>query len=204
MIPPFYGQWESADRIGDILAGTLEPEEDPLWPRSGARDAADYARWAEHLCGMACIRMALAARGLDPPALFELARACARHGGYVEEADGNIRGLIYAPAIAWLRAEWNIAAEIILDSPAESIPGLLQGGHLLLASVHPWIRWPDRMPPTRGGHLVLVFAAEDGTIRFNNPSGDTPQAQHGAGMPIASFARFYAGRGVRLRGARAD
>ncbi len=198
MIPPFFGQWESADRIGDILAGTLAPEDDPLWPRSGAEDAADYARWAEHLCGMACIRMALAARGHAAPRLLDLARACARHGGYVEQPDGTIRGLIYAPAIAWLREEWNIAAEIVLDTPAEAIPGLLAGNRLFLASVHPWIRWPEREPPARGGHLVLVFAADETTIRFNNPSGDTPQSQQNATLPLATFARFYAGRGVLL------
>lgn len=200
MPPPFFGQWESRARIGDILSGALRAEDDPLWPRSGARDAAEYARWADHLCGMACLRMALAALGLDPPPPLALARACAARGGYVEEQDGGIRGLIYAPCVALLIEEYAIAAEIVLDSPTASIPALLAQGGTYIASVHPMIRTPWADPPARGGHLVLVFAAEDGALRFHNPSGDTPATQEDVRMPIADFARFHAERGILLRG----
>jgi hypothetical protein len=196
--PPFLGQWESAGRIGDILAGRLRAEDDPLWPRSGAAGAADYARWAEHLCGVACLRMALAARGIVPPRAVDLARELTARGGYVLQPDGGIRGLVYAPAVAWLRAAHGIAAEVRVDVPAGAIPALVAGGGLFIASVHPWLRWPDRTPPTRGGHLVLVFGAADGVLRFHNPSGDTPAAQADARLPLADFARFHAGRGIAV------
>ncbi len=198
--PPFFGQWESRDRIGDILSGALRADHDPLWPRSGARDAADYARWAEHLCGMACLRMALAGLGLDPPPLLALAGACAARGGYVEEPDGFIRGLIYAPCVALLAEEYGIGAEIVLDSPAEAIPTLLARGSAYIASVHPMIRQPEADPPARGGHLVLVFAAAEGVLRFHNPSGDTLGTQEDVRMTIADFARFHAERGILLGG----
>ncbi len=196
--PPFLGQWESAARIGEILSGALKPAEDPLWHRSGAGSAADYAAWAEHLCGVACLRMALAARGMVPPRAFDLARELTARGGYAMQPGGAIRGLIYAPAAAWLREAARIAAEVRVDLPAGAIPALLAGGGMFIASVHPWIRWPDRAPPARGGHLVLVFGSAEDALRLNNPSGDTAAAQRDARVPLADFARFYAGRGIWL------
>ncbi len=201
MIPPFFGQWESAARIGEILSGALRAEDDPLWPRSGAAGAADYARWADHLCGVACLRMALAARGIAPPRAFDLARELTHRGGYVVQPDGGIRGLIYAPAVAWLREVPRLAAEVRVDVAAEEVPALVASGGMFIASVHPWIRWPDRDPPSRGGHLVLVYGAADGVLRFHNPSGDTAASQRDARMAVADFARFYAGRGILLPGA---
>lgn len=198
MIPPYCGQWESAARIGDILSGALRAADDPLWPRSGAASAADYERWADHLCGVACLRMVLGARGITPPRAFDLARELTARGGYVVQPDGGIRGLIYAPAVAWLRDVPRIAAEIRVDLPAEAIPEVVRDGGLFMASVHPWIRRAGAQPPSRGGHLVLVFAAEDGVLRFHNPSGDTDASQHDARLPVADFARFYAGRGMAI------
>ncbi|MBB5687905.1 hypothetical protein GXW77_16775 [Roseomonas alkaliterrae] len=201
MIPPFFGQWESAGRIGEILSGALAAEDDPLWPRSGAAGAADYARWADHLCGVACLRMVLAARGITPPRAFDLAREITARGGYVVQPDGAIRGLIYAPAVTWLREAVRLPAEVRVDVAATDVPALVGEGGLFIASVHPWIRWPERVPPARGGHLVLVFGATGGALRLNNPSGDTPASQRDMRMPVEIFARFYAGRGIALRGA---
>ena len=200
MIPPYFGQWESAARIGDILSGTLRATDDPLWPRSGAAGAEDYERWADHLCGVACLRMALAARGVAPPRAFDLARDLTVRGGYVLRPDGGIRGLIYAPAVAWLRDVPRIAAEIRVDVPAETIPAMVADGGLFIASVHPWIRRDTVEPPARGGHLVLVFGAGDGVLRFHNPSGDTDATQRDARLPLADFARFYAARGIWIPG----
>ena len=198
MIPPFFGQWESAARIGDILSGALPAQDDPLWPRSGDAGAADYARWAEHLCGVACLRMALAARGINPPRAFDLARELTTRGGYVIQPDGAIRGLIYAPAAAWLHDAHGIAASVRVDVAAQDIPAMVAGGGLFIASVHPAIRWPDRNPPARGGHLVLVFGTGGDALRLHNPSGDTAASQRDARVPLDRFARFFAGRGMLL------
>jgi hypothetical protein len=201
VIPPYFGQWESTERIGDILSGALSAADDPLWPRSGAGSAVEYETWADHLCGVACLRMALAARGVAPPRAFDLTRDLTARGGYVIQPDGAIRGLIYAPAVAWLREVPRIAAEVRVDLATEAVPALLAHGGLFIASVHPWIRWPDRMPPSRGGHLVLVFGAGNGALRLHNPSGDAPASQQDMRVPLEVFARFYAGRGIALPGA---
>lgn len=200
MIPPYFGQWESAERISEILAGTLRAADDPLWPRSGAADAADYERWADHLCGVACLRMALAARGVTPPRAFDLARTLTHLGGYILLPDGGIRGLIYAPAAAWLRTAHDMAAEVRVDIPADALPALVRNGGLYIASVHPAIRRVEADPPSRGGHLVLVFGAENGTLRFHNPSGNSEATQRDVRLPITDFARFYAGRGIAIPG----
>lgn len=193
--PPYRAQWESAALIPAFLGGA-DPRGDPLWPASGAADAEEYALWCEHLCGCACLQMLLGARGRPIPPIHEVRRAVQRHGGYVETGDGGIRGLIYAGAIAWL-AEQGIAARTRIDITADDIAREVAGGALFIASVHPAIRRPDPDPPSRGGHLVLVFGvAPDGALRFHNPSGDSAATRIDARLPPAAFARFFAGRGI--------
>ena len=198
--PPYFGQWESPGLIGDIITGKCHAEDDPAWANSGAESPEDYARWADHLCGVACLRMALAARGITPPRARDLARVLTRYGAYVEQADGNIRGLIYAPAITWLAEAHAMPAEIILDRAAEDIPPLLVDGGLFIASVHPAMRRPADPAPGKGGHLVLVFGAGQGALRLHNPSGHDAASQCDARVAIADFARFFAGRGIWLPG----
>lgn len=194
-IPPYRAQWESPALIPAFLAGA-DPRTDPLWPASGAADAEEYASWCEHLCGCACLQMTLGARGEPIPPIHDIRRGVQRHGGYIESEDGAIRGLIYAGAVAWL-AERGIAARTLIDIAAEDIAREVAGGALFIASVHPAIRRPDTAPPSRGGHLVLVFGVSpDGALRFHNPSGDSAPTRFDARLPPAAFARFFAGRGI--------
>jgi hypothetical protein len=195
--PPCRAQWESADLVAEFLAGR-DPATDPLWSASGADSVADYALWADHLCGCACLQMALGALGRDIPPIHAMRRAVQALGGYVVQADGAIRGLIYAGAVEWLTGQ-GIPARILLDIPAADLPALVGEGRLFIASVHPSIRRPDTEPPGRGGHLVLLFGSTpDGLLRFHNPSGDTPATRRDARLPPDSFGRFFAGRGILL------
>ena len=59
---PYFCQWESAHLAGAIIRGELDLKDDPAWAGSGAADVDEYARWASHVCGMACLKMVLAAR----------------------------------------------------------------------------------------------------------------------------------------------
>jgi len=191
--PPYFAQWESAGLVAEFLAGR-DAATDPLWPASGAGTAIEYAHWAPHLCGMACLRMALAARGRHH-SMHALRRGVQALGGYVEIGE-DIRGLIYAGAVAWLR-EQGIAADIALDVTPESLPG----PGLFIASVHPAIRRPDQAPPGRGGHLVLVFGRDaQGRLRFHNPSGDSEATRRDVRLSPESFGQFFAGRGILLPG----
>lgn len=195
--PPYRAQWESPGLVAAFLAGR-DATTDPLWRNSGADSAADYALWCEHLCGSACLQMALGALGRDIPPIHAIRRGVEAEGGYVVQPDGTIRGLIYAGAVAWLAGQ-GIASRIVLDLPVEGIAPLLDGGRLFVASVHPWLRWPEREPPARGGHLVLVFGTTpDGALRLHNPSGDTAATQVDACVSPAVFSRFFAGRGILI------
>jgi hypothetical protein len=183
--------------VADFLAGR-DAATDPLWRGSGAADVAEYARWASHLCGCACLQMALGALGRPVPPIHEVRRAVQALGGYVEQPDGGIRGLIYAGAVAWLEGQ-GIPARIVLDVSAADVGSLLGDTGLLIASVHGTIRSPENDPPSRGGHLVLVFGTADGgALRFHNPSGDTAASRYDTRLAPADFDRFFAGRGILL------
>ena len=142
--------------------------------------------------------MILAARG-DIHPILELARACTAYGGYVvNEADGSIKGLIYAPFVKFVSDRFGLGAETMTNVDLAALPGLLSTRRFFIASVSSSIRWPDREPPSKGGHLVLVTAASPQTIRFHNPSGHDRESQADVTLPLATFDRFFANRGIAV------
>ncbi|MDX8500600.1 hypothetical protein RFM99_19510 [Mesorhizobium sp. VK4C] len=196
---PYFSQWESPGMTLPLLAeGPSALHRDPLWRNSGAETVEDYARWAVNVCGMACLKMILAARGEIHPTL-ELARACTAYGGYVvNEGDGSIKGLIYEPFVRFVRERFSLSAETMTNVDMAMVPGLLSRWRYFIASVHPGIRWPEREPPSKGGHLVLVTAASPSEIRFHNPSGHDRPSQANVTLPLAAFDRFFARRGIAV------
>ena len=197
---PYFSQWESPDMTLPLVAeGTSALYRDPLWRNSGAETVEDYARWAVNVCGMACLKMILAARGEDHP-IIDLARGCTRFGGYVvNKEDQSIKGLIYAPFVTYVGETFGLGAKTITGLPTPDIADVLKDNTFFIASVNSQIRWPDRQPPTKGGHLVLVTAADADTIRFHNPSGHDEASQADVELPIEIFDRFFANRGVAIR-----
>ena len=193
---PYFCQWESAHLAGEIIEGKLALADDPAWRGSGARDVEEYARWASHVCGMACLKMVLAARdGRHYPTL-ELARGSLSYGAYTVEGE-QIKGMIYAPFVRYVREAFGLQARVHVDLRADELPGLMSQAAYFMASVHPWIRWPDRQPPRKGGHLVLVTRATPDLVTFHNPSGE-PGAQADVELPLAVFDEFFARRGVAI------
>jgi len=194
---PYYSQWETSDMTLDVIAeGSAALLRDPLWQASGAEDIDDYARWAVNLCGMACLKMLLAARTGKTHPIVPLARGCETYGGYVTGPEGSIKGLIYAPFVPFVKDRFGLDARVVTGIAAADIEAILGTAGFLIASVHHSIRWPDREPPSKGGHLVLVTAAKDGIIRFHNPSGHDAAARENVELPVAVFERFFAGRGI--------
>jgi hypothetical protein len=196
---PYFSQWETPAMTIPVLAeGSAALLDDPSWRNSGAETVEEYARWAVNLCGMACLKMILAARGELHPILF-LARTCTEYGGYVvNEADASIKGLIYAPFVRFVTERFNLNAETVTNLGTAAIPELLSRRQFFMASVHHSIRWPEREPPSKGGHLVLVTAASSETIRFHNPSGHDQDSQADVTLPLAVFDRFFANRGIAV------
>jgi len=196
---PSFCQWETADLAQAIVTGKATPADDPLWAASGAETQEEYIAWANHVCGMVCLKMIWAAlSGRDFPTL-ELARAATHYGAYTVD-DAGIHGMIYAPFVTFVREEFDIEARIETGRTAQDLQGLLREGKFFIASVHPTIRWPEQTPPSKGGHLVLVTAADDKQITFHNPSGHTPETRCNACVSCETFDRFFAGRGILISG----
>ncbi|MBX5002253.1 hypothetical protein HJB51_28355 [Rhizobium lentis] len=196
---PYFSQWETPGMTLPVLAkGSQALLGDPLWHRSGAGTIEEYARWAVNVCGMACLKMILAARGEIHPTL-ELARACTSYGGYVvNEIDDSIKGLIYAPFVRFVSERFGLRAETMTGVDASAISELLSKRRFFIASVNSGIRWPEREPPSKGGHLVLVTAASTESIRFHNPSGHDEASQADVTLPLSVFDRFFANRGISV------
>ncbi|MFJ9466666.1 C39 family peptidase [Streptomyces caniferus] len=194
---PYYAQWESSELVPDLLSGRVQAEDDPLWLRSGADTAADYAFWSWRICGMACLRMALEYWDLDSPNLVTLAREFLNAGAYVRHEDG-VDGLIYAPFAAYAVQRWGIEAEVYGALNPEALPGFLAAGKLVMLSVHPSIRELTSTSPSRGGHLVLAVGCTPGHLLIHNPSGLPGLSQRFAEVPWHMLSLFFAQRGVVL------
>jgi hypothetical protein len=198
---PYFSQWESRELTLAVLAeGPLTAlARDPLWASSGASTIEEYATWAWNACGMACLKMILAARTGQIVPTLELARACTAYGGYTVNADtGAIKGLIYAPFVRFIREQFGISAEVVTNLTAAEIPAIFERAQFFMASVHPSIRWPEKEPSGKGGHLVLCLGCVDDKLVFHNPSGHDRTSQEHAALGLEKFDRFFAGRGVAI------
>ena len=194
---PWISQYASPSLIEAIIYGGHPKGDDPRWAETGVPDKDAYDYWCARWCGIACLRMALVARDGDAPSLYELVCGCQEYGGYVEEADGSVTGLIYRPFAAYVADKHGLRADVITDLDAARLRAELASGRLVMASVSPEIRRPECMPSSTGGHLVLVTGCSGGLVTFHNPSGHTPQAGI-ATLPEAVFDRFAAHRGLSL------
>jgi hypothetical protein len=194
--PPYYCQWESPDLVRAIVRGQILASEDPAWAASGAASPEEYEWWGQRMCGVACLRSVLGARGVSSPPTVTLAQALLAAGAYQRRDDGGLDGLIYAPFVRYLGAVWSIDASVATTLSVNDLVCFVTTGATVIASVSPQIRRPEVIPPNRGGHLVLVHTIADGALILHNPSGDTPASQANARVTIEQFATFFAGRGI--------
>lgn len=195
-VVPYFCQWESAHLADAIIRKELALADDPAWPTSGARDVEEYVRWANHVCGMACLKMVLAARSGQIHPTLELARRSLAFGAYTDR-EGEIKGLIYAPFVRFVTEEFGLDAQVHVGLETAALPAVLEGADYFMASVHPDIRQTDRLPPSKGGHLVLVTRASATSVTFHNPSGEVGQ-QADVELPLTVFDAFFAGRGIAI------
>ncbi|MGQ4879397.1 hypothetical protein ACOJCM_12600 [Billgrantia sp. LNSP4103-1] len=198
-VPAYYSQWVSSELVPAFFTGRMHAADDPRWAESGADSAHDYARWASHICGMACTKMLLEELASERPTLFELLGRSLEAGGYVV-TEAGIKGLYYRPWVQQLRERHALDAEVVEHVEAERLVAWLAEGHRIIASVHPSIRTPAQEPPHRGGHLVYLFGLDDrGRLRLHNPSGLPGVSQADARLEREVFERFFAGRGILVR-----
>jgi hypothetical protein len=194
---PYFSQWESPDLALEFIADEANLRRDARWASSGASSSEEYAMWANHICGMACLKMVLAARTGRVWPTLELARAATRYGAYTVDHDG-IKGLIYAPFVRFTHREFDIRSDVKTHVDASALGAIMGDAEFFIASVHHSIRWPDTSPPKKGGHLVLVTEASNRHVRFHNPSGHDDRARADVVIPLDVFGRFFAGRGIQI------
>ncbi|HSZ39513.1 MAG TPA: hypothetical protein VK817_06110 [Trebonia sp.] len=112
--------------------------------------------------------------------------------------------VIYAPFARMAAAEFGVGVDVARELTIGEIAAAATPDTPVVASVHRWIRWPDRNPPERGGHLVLVTGALPagagaGALRLHNPSGFPGASQRDVMVQVTDFAKFFAGRGMLVR-----
>ena len=195
---PYFSQWESPELVAEFLDGSRSAADDPRWAASGASTPEEYEFWSRKVCGLACLKMIMAWRGLPVPPTMHLVERALAVGAYVPDGE-RVRGLIYQPFADWIGRQYGIDAEVAADLPMDVLIAQAAAGSPVIASVHSWIRWPDRSPPERGGHLVLVTGVVGGLLRLHNPSGLPGVNQSNALVEADDFARFAAGRGIVIR-----
>jgi len=195
---PYYCQWESPELVPAFIDGSLSAAEDPRWSDSGAQSPQEYEYWSFKVCGLACMKMILASRAMPVPPMMRLVEGALRWRAFVAEA-GRVAGLIYRPFADWLAYDYNIKADVMPDLPLAVLADAASPATPVMASVHSSIRWPERTPPDRGGHLVLVTGASAGMVRLHNPSGLPAVSQCDTLVPENDFARFFARRGIIIR-----
>ncbi|MFD5558629.1 C39 family peptidase [Streptomyces sp. NPDC127068] len=195
---PTITQYASPDLINAIAYEGRPHHADPRWAETGALSLDAYRRWCRHMCGIACLRMALLAHTGDAPTMFELLDGAREYGAYIEDTEGgDIRGLIYAPFARYVDDVHSLTATVCPALTIAELFALLDSGQLVMASVHKEIRRPESPAPGKGGHLVLVTGRDGDTVRFRNPSGHTPRARTAA-LPATQFAQFFDNRGIAL------
>jgi hypothetical protein len=196
---PYYAQWESPELVARFLDGSLRVADDPRWADSGARSPQEYEYWASKACGLACLKMILASRSEPVPPMMRLLDRALEWRCYVPEGD-RVIGLIYQPFADWVGQEFAIKAEVAADLPLDALMAVASPATPVIASVHSSIRYPHRVPPARGGHLVLVTGAGDGMVRLHNPSGLPQISQRDVLIAVTDFGKFFAGRGLIIGG----
>ncbi|MGF6774311.1 hypothetical protein P3T18_006826 [Paraburkholderia sp. GAS199] len=194
---PYYTQWGSPDWVRPIVEERRDPCDDPAWQRSGFTDPERYRFWAKRLCGLTCLESVLDYWRIAHASRAALLDEALQHGVYRLREDGGVDGLIYRPFAQWVGAAFGIDVDVLPQATLEELATRIDHDTFVIASVSPEIRYPDRPNERRGGHLVLLHGRDREGVWFHNPSGIAPH-QADAYLPLATMARFYAGRGMVL------
>ncbi|MFF8769084.1 C39 family peptidase [Kitasatospora sp. NPDC015120] len=194
---PYFSQYQTPALAAGIATGERTAADDPRWATSGADTREEYAWWAGRLCGVACLRMALAHWRIDPPQPVPLARDLVDAGAYTVDGD-TVGGLFHEPFARHVTGRWQLAARPDSSLTRETVHREITGGALVILSVHQSIRTLDPAPPQRGGHLVLAHTADERTVTIHNPSGWPGVSQKNHRIEWRALDRFFAGRGIIL------
>ncbi|QUH01884.1 hypothetical protein HUO13_14645 [Saccharopolyspora erythraea] len=189
------------DRSGlEVFLPRTDPSRLHDWASDGYRSSEEYLFWSRKVCGLACLQSLLHGWTDVRLTMGELLALALERDCYVVESSGKVGGLIYRPFMAWVSSQFGFHCVLVEHTPIHVSSREVRPGQVMIASVSPEIRDPDTHAPQRGGHLVLVYAVEDGVVRFHNPSGYSHNSDS-ASLPLHVFERFHANRGILIRAA---
>lgn len=196
---PYESQWGDVALNAPLIEDGVDPAAHFDWRAEGYASADDYRLWARNVCGLACLRSVLGAWRNERPPMHRLVLGAQSAGALIREGEA-IKGLYYRPFLDWVRSEFGLSGEVVEGQHADRALAEWREGRVFVASVSPEIRYPDRPNARRGGHLVLVHSVDGDRVTFHNPSGVRDTAEN-ARLDIATFSRFFAGRGFTLTNA---
>lgn len=186
------------DQAGlEVFLGGASHSQVHDWAADGYRSSEEYLFWSRKVCGLACLQTLLYGWTEVRLTMSELIDQALEHGCYTVEPSGKVHGLIYRPFMSWISAQFGFDCELVERTPFHLSGRQIRPGQVMIASVSPEIREPDTSSPQPGGHLVLVYAVDDGVVHFHNPSGYSHNSDS-AELPIQVFERFHANRGVLI------
>jgi len=174
---PYFSQWESPELAAEFIDGSRRAADDPRWADSGASTPEEYEFWSHKVCGLACLKMIMAWRGVPVPPRSSRA---ANHPPF----DAWPRPLALAPDGAWS-----------LPWKESGIHG--EGEHMALASA-PSIARPSRAAGARPGWWQAIRQAVRRARRLAADSAGRFAA--GLRREPAGPAASHAGRAHRRSG----
>jgi len=203
-LPSYQCQYASRDKVSTYI-NKEEPLHDPLYKEFGFNNEDDYDFWSHRLCAIACIKMILDAYNVNKTMAL-LCNEALDLKGYILYKDNIFvdKGWYYQPLIE-LMNKYGFIGHIIDDNNCNMLKYYLDNNNYLIVSVHPQvIREEIESSDEKGGHLVLITGYRlmnsqlDG-FYINNPSGTSLNKQEGAFIPINTFIKAYACKGIRLK-----
>lgn len=196
---PYFSQVMSAELVQDFIEGKRELNTDPKWQQSGATNTEEYEKWTWSNCGIACLKMILAAKDNSASSLqlVVLAKEAAKYGAF-KVTESVISPLHYAEFCIFVRKKYGLEARPISALSICTLKAEVADGNFVIASVNSSIRnHHNSTPRRRGGHLVLVIGYDKQGFYIHNPDGyQSNSSQESAFVPYNDFKRFFAYRGI--------
>lgn len=195
---PYFSQWESRELVEKIITKQIEAKDDPRWRESGAKDVKEYTSWSWSCCGMACLKMILAHKTNEVIPLVTLGKQCVKYDGYKLPLE-NHPGLYYKPFVQFTKEKYSLNGKATSALTLTDIKNTLSSGGYVIASVTPEIRFPEKDPAKKGGHLVLLFGYDDSRqiIYLHNPSG-FKDSQEKVVISYSQFRKFFDNKGIMI------
>lgn len=161
--------------------------------QDGYPDKQTAAHWQERSCGVACVRMVIAAcnNGVAPNAWYIIQRLLER-GAYLPG-----KGWIHKELADYLSEEYGIASRRLRIESVRELQSLLQE-EIVIASVG--VCFANQQ---RSGHLVLIYDSQERDTDFgfilHHPSSCADYEWRAHFVPSGHFERHFSGNLIVCR-----